>query len=53
MKPPCSTSYSAAAIKQTERDFFNFSHRYAKYLIVGLSLYKSNCMIAWETKLQS
>ena len=27
----------------TARDSFNCSHRYAKYLIVGLSLYKSNC----------
>ena len=26
------------------RDFFNCSRRYANYLIVGLSLYKSNCM---------
>ena len=25
---------------------------YAKYLIVGLSLYKSNCRMAWETKYQ-
>ena len=31
------------------KDFFNCSHRYTKYLIVGLSLYKNNCMMAWET----
>ena len=36
----------------TARDFFNCSHRYAKCLIVGLSLYKSNCRMAWETKQQ-
>ena len=26
--------------------------RYTKYLIVGLSLYDSNCKVAWETKQQ-
>ena len=36
----------------TATDFFNCSHRYAKYLIVGLSLYNSNCRMAWETKQQ-
>ena len=36
----------------TARDLFHCSHRYAEYLIVGLSLNKSNCMTAWETKQQ-
>ena len=37
----------------TARDSFNCSHRYTKYLIVGLRLYKSNCVMAWEIKQQS
>ena len=38
------------SFQQQEISGFNCSHRYAKYLIVGLN--KSNCMMAWETKQQ-
>ena len=34
----------------TARDSFNCNYRYAKYLIVELSLHKSNYMMAWEAK---
>ena len=38
--------YGKHSKPSTARNFFSCSHsRYAKYLIVGLSLYKNNCMM--------
>ena len=32
------------------KDFLKRCHRYEKYLIVGSSFYKCECIMAWETK---
>ena len=34
------------------KDFLRRCHRYEKYLIVGSSFYKCECIMAWETKQQ-
>ena len=34
------------------KDFLRRCHRYVKYLIVGSSFYKCECIMAWETKQQ-
>ena len=36
-----------------QQDSFNCSHIYTKYLIMGLSLYKSNCIMIWHGKQNS
>ena len=36
----------------TAKDFFHFSHRNEKYLIVGLSLDHGRCMMAWKAEQQ-
>ena len=38
--------------QQQEISLIKAMHRYVKYLIVGFSLFKSNCMIPWEMKQQ-